>query len=73
MPRRMSVWPVVINADDAFPLIRTRASFISTRIALGSGSLVVADFAISGCGACSTTTSAKAAPLAAARASRRHC
>jgi hypothetical protein len=61
-----------ITADGVFAPIRTRAPFISTKIAPCSGSLVGANFVIGGRGAFSTTTSAKAAVLAAARASRRH-
>jgi hypothetical protein len=60
----------VINADGAFAPIRTRASFICTRITPGSGS-----FGCDGGGAgsvSSTITRANLEALAALRASRRH-
>jgi hypothetical protein len=57
-----------INADGAFDPIRILASFISTKIAPGSGSHT----GDGDCSVCSTITGAKPDALAALRASRRH-
>jgi hypothetical protein len=61
----------VINAGGAFAPIRTRASFICTRITPGSGSFGGGDGGGAG-NVSSTITRANLEALAALRASRRH-